>query len=285
MARQGLDPISRKVRTPGRNRSGYVVFLSYQLVDSITFSQVMVETVLYSVDMEKKKKQILHQLGDLKMSPPVDDRNRKVIKDVKEFMGKEQVEILHQLKDLKDANKLSVISQFIQLLHAGGEGQGGMAGLNQFVTFLSQKESMTRSSSRQSVVGSRLSNNSVRTRKQSTSSSLSSTSTLPDSPRTNSACSRKSPSPNIGSKRKISSASRRQSNLADIQSDQESPDSSEEVVRTGENSVVGQDARKVVGSSNRAVSLPARTKRTLSGGKVTKKGGEGKLEKPVGEKD
>ena len=41
-------------------------------------------------------------------------------------------------------NKLSVISQFIQILHAGGEGQGGMAGLNQFVTFLSQKESMTR---------------------------------------------------------------------------------------------------------------------------------------------
>ena len=45
---------------------------------------------------------------------------------------------------MKDVNKLSVISQFIQLLHAGGEGQGGMAGLNQFVTFLSQKESMTR---------------------------------------------------------------------------------------------------------------------------------------------
>ena len=42
MARQGLDPISRKVRTPGRNRSGYVVYLAYQLVDSITFSQIMV---------------------------------------------------------------------------------------------------------------------------------------------------------------------------------------------------------------------------------------------------
>ena len=45
---------------------------------------------------------------------------------------------------MKDANKLSVISQFIQLLHAGGEGQGGMAGLNQFVRFLSQKKSLTR---------------------------------------------------------------------------------------------------------------------------------------------
>ena len=144
MARQGMDPISRKVRTPGRNRSGYVVYLAYQLVDSITFSQVMVETVLYGVDIELKKKQILHQLGDLKMSPPVDDRNRKVIKDVKEFMGKDQVEILHQLKDIKDVKKLSVISQFIQLLQVGGSQQGGMAGLNQFVTFLSQKEQINR---------------------------------------------------------------------------------------------------------------------------------------------
>ena len=98
MARQGMDPISRKVRTPGRNRSGYVVYLAYQMVDSITFGQVMVETVLYGVDIEMKKKQILHQLGDLKMSPPVDDRIRKVVKDVKEFMGKEQVEILHLVR-------------------------------------------------------------------------------------------------------------------------------------------------------------------------------------------
>ena len=144
MARQGLDPISRKVRTPGRNKSGYVVYLSYQLVESITFSQIMMETLLYGVDIEKKKKQLLHQLGDLKMSPPVDDRTRKTIKEVKEFMFKEQIDIVHQLKDLRDANKLSVVSQFIQLIQAGGERQGGMAGLNQFVSFLSTAESRKR---------------------------------------------------------------------------------------------------------------------------------------------
>ena len=120
------------------------------------------------------------------MFPPMDDRNRKVIKDVKEFMGKDQVEILHQLKDMKDVNKVSVMSQLIQLLQAGGERQGGMAGLNQFVTFLSQKDGMARwvvvtsyisysyftifsSPSRQSMVGgnsngSRPTSNSVRTR-------------------------------------------------------------------------------------------------------------------------
>ena len=104
----------------------------------------MMETLLYGVDIEKKKKQLLHQLGDLKMSPPVDDRTRKTIKEVKEFMFKEQIDIVHQLKDLRDANKLSVVSQFIQLIQAGGERQGGMAGLNQFVSFLSTAESRKR---------------------------------------------------------------------------------------------------------------------------------------------
>ena len=49
-----------------------------------------------------------------------------------------------QLKDLTDKSKLSIVLQFIQLLQAGGQHQGGMAGLNQFVAFLSQKEGMTR---------------------------------------------------------------------------------------------------------------------------------------------
>ena len=49
-----------------------------------------------------------------------------------------------QVKDLRDQSKLSIVSQFIQLLQAGGQQQGGMAGLNQFVTFLSQKDGMRR---------------------------------------------------------------------------------------------------------------------------------------------
>jgi hypothetical protein len=51
---------------------------------------------------------------------------------------------IFQLKDVKDKSKLSIVLQFIQLLQAGGEHQGGMAGLNQFVTFLSQKDGMAR---------------------------------------------------------------------------------------------------------------------------------------------
>ena len=59
--------------------------------------QVMMETVFYSVDICEKKKQLLHQLGDLKLSPAVDDRLRKLIRDVKEFLNKTQVDILHQV--------------------------------------------------------------------------------------------------------------------------------------------------------------------------------------------
>ena len=121
-----------------------MVYLAYQLVENITSAKIMAETVLFTVDINIKKKQLLHLLGDLKMSTPVDDTIRRVISDVKEFMGKDQVEILRQVKEMKDLSKLSIVSQFIQLLQAGGQQQGGMAGLNQFVSFLSQKEGMRR---------------------------------------------------------------------------------------------------------------------------------------------
>ena len=76
------------MRTPGRNRNGYVVFMAYKMVDSVSFSnvsfgifssfqgfvQIMLESVMFNVDIEAKKKAILHLMGDLKLSPPVDDR-------------------------------------------------------------------------------------------------------------------------------------------------------------------------------------------------------------------
>ena len=149
--------ICLKVRTPGRSRAGYVVYLAYQLVESVTYSQVMLDTVFYAVDIEVKKKQviligqhsqyslligqILHQLGDLKLSPAVDDRIRKQVKEVKEFMAKEQVDLLHQIKEIKEPSKLGVVLQFVQLIHAGDSSKS-MAGINQFVTFLSEKEDL-----------------------------------------------------------------------------------------------------------------------------------------------
>jgi len=235
MARQGLEPISRKVRTPGRNRAGYVVFLAYQLVESITYSQVMLDTVFYAVDIEMKKKQLLHQLGDLKMSPAVDDRIRKQIKDVREFMGKDQVDLLHKIKELKDQQKLGIILQFVQLIQAG-DSQKSMAGINQFVSFLSEKEDNRKTS----IKGRNLSrSNSVRSRKQS-SSSFSSCSTsselqaasgstvLVKRSMSSSCASLSSPRrmtrPGT-STRKSSARDKHQSELADIQSDRENDES------------------------------------------------------------
>ena len=54
-------------------------------------------------------------------------------------MGKDQVDLLHQIKELKDPQKLGVILQFVQLIQAG-DSQKSMAGINQFVSFLSEKE-------------------------------------------------------------------------------------------------------------------------------------------------
>merc|ERR1711915_635239 len=185
---------------------------------------VIMDTVYFSMDITSKKKQLLHQLGDLKMSPPVDDRNRRLISDVKEFMKKDQLEILHLVREVKDQGQLSAVLQLLHLLQSG-QSKGDLEGLNKFVTFLSQQDSPVRSPLKQSTGsegGSRpLSrSNSARSRKPS-SSSFSSISTSSSISRCNSSCSlRGAPSTPV---RKVSRAnSKRLSSLAAIQSDEES---------------------------------------------------------------
>lgn len=39
MSRKGLDPVSRKTKTPGRKKAGFCVFIAYQLLDSVTTDQ------------------------------------------------------------------------------------------------------------------------------------------------------------------------------------------------------------------------------------------------------
>ena len=105
-------------------------------MESITFSQVMLDSVFYSVDIEMKKKQLLHQLGDLKLSPAVDDKVRKQIKDIKEFLGKEQVEIVTSGQGAERSREALRYLQFIQLIHAGGQPEKPVAGdRTSFVSF------------------------------------------------------------------------------------------------------------------------------------------------------
>jgi hypothetical protein len=40
------------------------VYLAYQLVESLTFAQVMSETLHLATDIRIKKKQLIHMVGD-----------------------------------------------------------------------------------------------------------------------------------------------------------------------------------------------------------------------------
>ena len=101
-----------------RKENGYLVYLAYQLVESITFNQVMVETLLYGVDIEKKKKEILADLSDDKISVAVSDKIRKVTKEVRYYMRVEQVEILHQvMREVgRDKNRTKQVFKTLQVL-------------------------------------------------------------------------------------------------------------------------------------------------------------------------
>jgi hypothetical protein len=55
----------------GRNHNGYLVYLSYQLVESVTFAQVMSETFHLATDIKAKKKQLIHMVGDQRLAWPL----------------------------------------------------------------------------------------------------------------------------------------------------------------------------------------------------------------------
>ena len=76
------------------------------------------ETVLYGADIEQKKKQIICQLGDLKMSPPVDYKIRKIIQDIKVFIRNDKVELLPQVMRLGGRKKYKIkqVCGILQLL-------------------------------------------------------------------------------------------------------------------------------------------------------------------------
>ena len=68
MSRKGLDPVSRKTKTPGgRKKSGFCVYLAYQLMDSVTLDQMVGESVNKQIDLGYKKKQLLGALTGTKL--------------------------------------------------------------------------------------------------------------------------------------------------------------------------------------------------------------------------
>ena len=64
MSRKGLDPVSRKTKTPGgRKKAGFCVYLAYQLLDNVNFDQMVGESINKHVDVNLKKKQLLAALS------------------------------------------------------------------------------------------------------------------------------------------------------------------------------------------------------------------------------
>ena len=198
MSRRGLDPVSRKTKTPGgRKKAGFCVYLAYQLLDNVSFDQMVGESVNKHVDITLKKKQLLGALTDTKLLPQIDERIRKQIKEVREFMNRDQLDMILKIKEVRDPQRMDMLVQFMSLLSSKESGNSGnLVGLPQFLSFLntSQEVDGRPNNTRRSVVqknsstGStipRPSTGSIRSRKASITSqtvSISSRSTTPDTP-------------------------------------------------------------------------------------------------------
>lgn len=196
MSRRGLDPVSRKTKTPGgRKKAGFCIYLAYQLLDNVPFDQMVGESVNKHVDITLKKKQLLGALTDTRLLPQIDERIRKQIKEVREFMNRDQLDMVLKIKEVRDPQRMDMLVQFMSILSSKDSGNSS---LPQFLSFLNtevdgggkpnnrrtsgQKNSTISSGStipRPSAAGS------IRSRKASITSqtvSISSRSTTPDTP-------------------------------------------------------------------------------------------------------
>ena len=162
MSRKGLDPVSRKTKTPGRKKSGFVVYLAYQLLDNVGPDQMVGEAINKTVDINQKKKQLLTALTEVKLLPQIDERLRKGIKELKEFMSKDQLSLVYRLREVKEPESVEMLKQFLGLLKSGRNSgnSAGFMGLPQFLNFLNKSNeegnggvgsSVNRSSSRMSI--------------------------------------------------------------------------------------------------------------------------------------
>ncbi len=105
------------------------------------------------MDISSKKKQLLGALTGTKLLPQIDERIRKSIKEIREFMTREQLSLVLRMKEIKDPQSISMLLQFLSLLQTKDSGGGsGLLGLPQFLSFLnkSQEDGMP-SSARSSV--------------------------------------------------------------------------------------------------------------------------------------
>ena len=128
------------------------------------------------------------------MLPHDDEKVRKAIKEMKEYMSKDQIGLVHKVREVKDPESVDMLEQFLGLLGGGNRGSANMMGLNQFLSFLNKDDNSNnspRAAPRNSTNLPRPSpstaGKSISSRKPSitsqTYSVVSSRSTTPDTPR------------------------------------------------------------------------------------------------------
>ena len=59
-----------------RKKSGFCVYLAYQLWDNVTYDQMVGESINRGVDISAKKKQLVGSLNEAKLAPQNDERVR-----------------------------------------------------------------------------------------------------------------------------------------------------------------------------------------------------------------
>ena len=111
-------------------------------LDNVSFDQMVGEAINKHVDITLKKKQLLTSLSGSKFLPQIDERIRKQIKEIREFMNKDQLSMLLRLKEIKDPASMEMLGQFLTLLQSGSKeaGGSGLMGLPQFLTFLNKSQ-------------------------------------------------------------------------------------------------------------------------------------------------
>lgn len=98
----------------------------------------MGESITKFIDVHAKKKQLLGCLTEAKLQPQLDEQVRKSIKEIREFMPLNKINLVYKLKELKDPESVEMMVQFLQLLTSGRNSSSNM-GLQQFLTFLNSK--------------------------------------------------------------------------------------------------------------------------------------------------
>jgi hypothetical protein len=99
------------------------VYLAYQLWDNVNYDQMVGESINRGVDLGVKKKQLVASLNEAKLAPPNDERVRKGVKEIREFLPRQQLELVEKMRQIQDPKSVEMLSQFVSLIQNGRPGE------------------------------------------------------------------------------------------------------------------------------------------------------------------